>query len=317
MTSDQRGFTLVELLVSATITLAITGALLVAMSPADGVFSSELEAADEQQRLRVAAGVLFKDLAQAEAVFPAHRAAADGSSPGSFRSDAVTVYASSPWAETTLASALPAQSGSARINISAGCPLNDAVCGLSDARTVLVSDDTGAADLYRVDDVLELEPVLALRHTLPDSPKVYAAGSRIAGAVVRSYYLKTDLAGDTVQLFREDGDGRPGVPVVDHVTALAFEYFSGSPDALNRLEPSTLADGPWVPDSLSPNRFDADLLRVRSIGVTLRVEAALASLRGPAGPLFSRGGTSRRGSRFLPDLQVRLQIVPRNLGRAR
>ena len=80
------------------------------------------------------------------------------------------------------------------------------------------------------------------------------------------------------------------------------------------LDASVLADGPWLPDSVALNRFDADLLRVRSIAVTIRVESALATLRGPAGPLFSRGGTSRRGSRFLPDFQMRVHVSPWNLG---
>ena len=42
-----------------------------------------------------------------------------------------------------------------------------------------------------------------------------------------------------------------------------------------------------------PNRFDADLLRIRRVRVTLRVQAALASMRGPAGVLFTHGGTRR------------------------
>jgi hypothetical protein len=134
---------------------------------------------------------------------------------------------------------------------------------------------------------------------------------------VRSYYLKADPGGDTVQLFRDDGDGGPGVPVVDHVVDLEFEYFAVSAGRLDRLDASMLTDGPWLPDGLAVNRFDTDLQRIRSIAVTLRVEAALASLRGPAGPLFSRGGSSRRGARWLPDVQVRFRVSPRNLGRTR
>ena len=53
---------------------------------------------------------------------------------------------------------------------------------------------------------------------------------------------------------------------------------SGSP-ALVELTHAILTDGPWCPDSLATNRFDADLLRVRRIRVSLRVQSALASLR--------------------------------------
>lgn len=85
------------------------------------------------------------------------------------------------------------------------------------------------------------------------------------------------------------------------------------PGSLVTLDPAQLTDGPWCPDAGDPNRYDADLFRIRSVVVTVRVESAAASLRGPAGPLFSRGGTSRGGARFLPDQQLRFEITPRNL----
>ena len=78
------------------------------------------------------------------------------------------------------------------------------------------------------------------------------------------------------------------------------------------LSAASLADGPWCPDSSNPNRYDADLLRVREIVATVRIEAAVDSLRGPAGPLFSRGGTAR-GTRMVPDRSARLVIAPRSL----
>jgi hypothetical protein len=74
-----------------------------------------------------------------------------------------------------------------------------------------------------------------------------------------------------------------------------------------------LVDGPWCPDEAHPNRFDADLLRVRRIAVTLRVQAASASLRGPAGTLFVHGGSARSGDRFVPDQEIRFDVTPRNL----
>ena len=78
------------------------------------------------------------------------------------------------------------------------------------------------------------------------------------------------------------------------------------------LSTGSLADGPWCPDNVNPNRYDADLLRVREIVATIRVEAAIDSLRGPAGPLFSRGGTAR-GTRAVPDRSARLVLAPRSL----
>ena len=81
---------------------------------------------------------------------------------------------------------------------------------------------------------------------------------------------------------------------------------------LVQLTPVMLTDGPWCPDAASPNRYDADLLRVRQVVALIRVESAVAALRGPAGPLFTRGGTAR-GGRFVPDRLARLVVSPRAL----
>jgi len=88
-------------------------------------------------------------------------------------------------------------------------------------------------------------------------------------------------------------------------------------EALVPLSAAQLSDGPWCPDEFNANRWDADLLRIRKIGVTLRVQAAVAALRGPAGVLFARGGTSRGGNKWVPDQEVRFQISPRNLNPGR
>lgn len=82
---------------------------------------------------------------------------------------------------------------------------------------------------------------------------------------------------------------------------------------IGRIEAATLSDGPWCPDDANPNRWDADLLRVRQVRVTLVVEAAVAALRGPAGPLFTRAGTAR-GTRFVPDRAARFVVSSRALG---
>jgi hypothetical protein len=87
----------------------------------------------------------------------------------------------------------------------------------------------------------------------------------------------------------------------------------GAGDALVPLAAAMLTDGPWCPDADNPNRFDADLLRVRRVRVTLRVESAAASLRGPAGPLFVHAGSSSGGHSFLPDHEIRFDVAPRNL----
>jgi len=55
------------------------------------------------------------------------------------------------------------------------------------------------------------------------------------------------------------------------------------------------------------------VLRIRRIRVTVRVQSALASLRGPAGVLFLRAGTARAGEQYVPDVEVQFDIAPRNM----
>jgi hypothetical protein len=91
----------------------------------------------------------------------------------------------------------------------------------------------------------------------------------------------------------------------------------GAGSGLVEITPALLTDGPWCADADTRNRFDADLLRIRRVRFTLRVQTALASLRGPVGALFARGGTARAGGRYVPDIEIQLDATPRNLSLAR
>ena len=91
----------------------------------------------------------------------------------------------------------------------------------------------------------------------------------------------------------------------------------GGTSGLVPLTAAELTDGPFCPNATTANRWDADLLRIRKIGVTLRVQTAVAALRGPAGILFRRGGTSAGGFRWVPDQELRFDVSPRNLNLAR
>jgi hypothetical protein len=87
--------------------------------------------------------------------------------------------------------------------------------------------------------------------------------------------------------------------------------------ALVRLSDAQLTDGPWCPDALAANRFDADLFRIRRIGVTLRVQTANDALRGPAGALFHVAGRRTAADRRVPDIEVHFAASPRNLNLGR
>lgn len=71
-------------------------------------------------------------------------------------------------------------------------------------------------------------------------------------------------------------------------------------------------DGPWCPDAASSNRYDADLLRIRLVRITLRVQAQSPAARGLDARLFAQPGAARAATRLVPDLEVRLDVALRN-----
>ncbi len=88
---------------------------------------------------------------------------------------------------------------------------------------------------------------------------------------------------------------------------------AGAGAALVPLPGSMLTDGPWCPDGSAANRYDADLLRVRAVRVTIQAEAASASARGDDTRLFLHPGSSRDRSGVASDRKVVIDVVPRAL----
>ena len=120
----------------------------------------------------------------------------------------------------------------------------------------------------------------------------YAPPDAAAGEVATiTYALRTDAAG-VPQLTRYDGRATD-LPVADQVAGLRFEYFdaAGQPIALERF-----ADGPWVPNAVAADRFDADLQAIRRVRAMVRVRPARTFVGLP-----------------LADLDVAIDVSPRNL----
>jgi hypothetical protein len=113
-------------------------------------------------------------------------------------------------------------------------------------------------------------------------------------AMPHTYYLRNDPATGVAHLMQYDG-GESDVPLADHISHLEFAYFGESGTL---LDPDLFQNGPWFPDDRDRNRFDMDLLRIRRVRVTLRVQAASPALRP-----------------FLPDREVTFDVAPRNLNR--
>lgn len=377
------GFSLVEMLISISLTLGVMAVVFQAMDPAHGSFRAEPETADVQQRLRVGVDVLSLDLLAAGAgpsqgrnaaplneflapILPYRQGRRRADPPGTYRTDTITsLHAIAGAAQTTIAQALTASSSSVQVNLEPGCPPSDPVCGFKSGMSVLVFDGSGAYDTFTIRSVDGF--ALTLQHDMADSSKSYAPSvSRIVQVASRTFYLKSDRATNAYQLMQYDGAGGADVPVVDDVVGLSFEYLAdpepprmrrpltdavgpwttygpkppdsgdncvfvgnGTPTPaprlsvlsnsprLVRLTAVDLTDGPWCPDGVNPNRYDADLLRIRSIAITYRVEASASAVRGPAGPLFVRPGTSSSGRARVQDQEIRFELSPRNLNTRR
>jgi hypothetical protein len=160
--------------------------------------------------------------------------------------------------------------------------------------------------------------------------------------VSNTFYLNTQ----TNQLMRYNG-GDADVPLVDNVVDLKIQYY-GDPNppvlpkplageanclydaagnyknlptlnadegSLASLPGAMLMDGPMCGGGT--NQFDADLLRIRKVRVTMRVQAADPSLRGASTALFKHPGTSTGGNKFVPDYNISFEVTPRNLNLTR
>lgn len=389
MLRRDRGFSLLEAVIATGLTMVVVAGVFAMVHPAQGAFATEPEVADVQQRIRVAVDTLTRDLTMAGAgayigghtgplihyfapVLPFRQGVSGDDAVGTVRTDTITIiFVPSTSAQTTLGADLMPAELTLQAAVEPGCPVGTNLCGFTAGMTVVVYDDTGNFDAFTIATVTDSAAQLRLTARPADSSTtIYKTGSKVVEARVHTYYLKTDIASQTFQLMHYDGSANAGVPVVDHVVGLAFDYY-GEPRApslamaghtsygpappalgitttaypagencafqvedasgrqvsrlpalnatlaLTQLTAAQLADGPWCPDETNANRWDADLLRIRKVGVTIRVEAALAALRGPAGVLFTNGGSSRAANRWAPDQEIRFQVSPRNMNLGR
>jgi hypothetical protein len=170
----------------------------------------------------------------------------------------------------------------------------------------LMSGDGGQADLPLVDHLSGL--VIEMLGD-PRPPGFGSAGTPLHPVTYGP--LPPPLAVD---------DGRDDWPAGENCTFLAQAGEQRSRLAVLQpgtdlvlLPPDVLTDGPWCPDAASPNRYDADLLRVRAVRVTIRAEATSAAARGISGRLFAHPGTSRELSSVAADQQVVFDVALRAL----
>ena len=170
----------------------------------------------------------------------------------------------------------------------------------------LMHYDGVRTDMPVVDDVVRLE----FRYWGDPLPPQLLSPGAVESAPKTTYGPRPPELGMPSGLPWPDGENCV-FAVVDgaHVARLGVLHGGGG---LAELPASLFNDGPWCPHGASALRYDADLLRVRRIGVRLRVQAGAASFRGPASSLFLHGGTGRP-SRYVPDQEIALAIAPDNL----
>jgi hypothetical protein len=92
--------------------------------------------------------------------------------------------------------------------------------------------------------------------------------------VTVTYWTRIDRD-DVPQLMKYDG-AATDVPVSDFVCRLRFAFFDGNAQEIGL---GRFSDGPWIPDAVSPTRFDEDLRTIRRIRVDLGVRPARVLLR--------------------------------------
>src|SRR3954471_781029 len=121
----EHGFSLLEVLVAMTVMLTVTGAVFSLMNPAQGSFAVEPEVSDMQQRLRIGADTLYKDLVMAGGgayqgkstgslgyyfapIMPFRSGSTADDPVGTFKTDTITIiYVPPTVAQTSLASKGP------------------------------------------------------------------------------------------------------------------------------------------------------------------------------------------------------------------
>jgi prepilin-type N-terminal cleavage/methylation domain-containing protein len=325
---DQRGLSLLELLIAAAIGVVILTAAVAAIARTAEAARAVPDAADRAQTLRVAVDALARDIQRAgasagpplaglvPAIVPA-RLGVDADL--SATSDRITVlYREANAASARLAAPMLASDTGVPID-TASCPIP--ACGFRPGdRAIVIDEDAsdGAYDVFTVEDAgaagvwrAPSEGVLTNNH---------AASAVVAAIVERSYFLdRSDPA--NVRLMRSDGE-QPAMPVAEGLQTLSFTYYGaadpgtlpsrigagttcafapGSPPVPRLalladpspapLTAAMLSDGPVCG---APGReYDGDLLRIRRVRMRVTVR------------------TGGRGA--LPSGAV-LDVTPRNLG---
>jgi len=356
---SEAGFTLMESLIALALTLLVTGAAFSLINPNTTTAQTQPEVMDMQQRARIGADMLSRDLIMAGAgvysgpqtgalmnffapIIPRRMGRMGADAYTVVRPDAVTIsYIPNTYSQTTIRQDMPQPSAELKVYEMPNCPPGEELCGFYPGMTALIFDEMGHFDMFTITQVQDSAAHIQHRQQEDLSFK-YQEGAVVTQADSHTYYF------DAVnrQLRHYDGDAGDNA-VIDNVVGVLFEYF-GDPNpplapkppmgvanclydasqnvvsglgvlstqgaSLAPLPLNILNDGPWC--GAGSNRFDADLLRVRKVRITLRVQVGNDMLRG-TGADYAVAGKSREGQKMLQDYGVRFEITPRNMNLGR
>ncbi len=340
------GYSVVELLIATAVMLTAAGAVFRLLDDAVGRSTFWNESADLHQRARVAVDALSYDLRAAgagssrgplqrffAAIEPRRRTV------GAAATTAITlryVPDHAPW--STLAGPLPPGDGIVSIARHDGCPQATLACGFHAGMNAVIFDSTGNWDTVLIQST-GMDAISVI-----DRPAsrglTYGAGAEVAQIVETTLYFDP-----AALVLRREHAGVSDFPLLDNVVDLRFEYFgepsppvsprppvgvanclydaSGAPlplprlaadhGALASLPAAMLGDGPMC--GTGATAYDVDLLRIRMVRVSIRLQTGVSTLRGADSRRFSRPGTARLAGRMLPDETLVIEISPRNIQR--
>jgi hypothetical protein len=229
------GFSLVELLIAMAMMVAFGSVVMALIIAGQSMARMQPEAADLQQRARVALQTLGAELAVAGAGFdrgPLAGSLARHFPPVVPSSDGgITMwYIAGREAQTTLVA--PFAQGTADVFV-------ERADAFSPASTAIVLDSRGCRDVLRIDEVTSTS--LRIRPGVRGCD--YDAGAAIGQGEVRTY--RVDPA--TRQLVRRDEATGATVPILDNVTAMTAEYLDGGRRVRMTLRLGTAVINPLVP----------------------------------------------------------------------
>ncbi len=249
----ERGYSLIEVLVSMAIMMVVTGAVFQLVNPGQSTSQVQPEVQDMQQRMRVGADALFKDLVMAGAgpyqgpvtgslmgffapIIPRRTGKVSPDTVTSAFNDRVTItYVPNTYSQTTIVDPMPTPSTELKVHDQPHCPRGRQLCGFNQNDEVIIFDSTGNFDTFTVTEVQD--DAGHLQHRGQDFNHQYDPGASITQVRSHTYYL--DAANR--QLRDYDGDDSD-FPVVDNVVGLRFDYFGDPAPPMQPKPPSGQAN---------------------------------------------------------------------------